>query len=88
MVSRQAVIESNFLTVVCAPVYSAYHGLPSQIEVGVDEGLKHASSIHCDELISLPKSMLTDFVGSLSPTKLDQLNRALIAALDISSASL
>ncbi len=72
----------------CAPVYSAYHGLPSQIEVGVDEGLKHASSIHCDELISLPKSMLTDFVGSLLPTKLDQLNRALIAALDISSTSL
>jgi mRNA interferase MazF len=88
VVSRQAVIESNFSTVVCAPVYSAYHGLPSQIEVGVDEGLKHASSIHCDELISLPKSMLTDFVGSLSPTKLDQLNRALIAALDISSTSL
>lgn len=88
VVSRQAVIESNFSTVVCAPVYSAYHGLPSQIEVGVDEGLKHASSMHCDELISLPKSMLTDFVGSLSPTKLDQLNRALIAALDISSSSL
>jgi mRNA interferase MazF len=88
VVSRQAVIESNFSTVVCAPVYSAYHGLPSQIEVGVDEGLKHASSIHCDELISLPKSMLTDFVGSLLPTKLDQLNRALIAALDISSTSL
>ncbi|HEV8657070.1 MAG TPA: type II toxin-antitoxin system PemK/MazF family toxin [Thermoanaerobaculia bacterium] len=82
VVSRQAVIESRFSTVVCAPVYSAYHGLPSQLEVGVEEGLKHTSSVHCDELISLPKLVLTDFVGSLSDSKLEQLNRALAAALD------
>lgn len=83
VVSRQAVIESRFSTVVCAPVYSSYHGLTSQVAVGVDEGLKHPSSIHCDELISLSKSVLSDFVGSLSAMKLDQLNRALAAALDL-----
>ena len=83
VVSRQAVIESRFSTVVCAPVYSAYHGLSSQVEVGVEEGLKHSSSIHCDELVSLPKSALSDFVGSLSTAKLEQLNRALTAALDL-----
>jgi mRNA interferase MazF len=66
VVGRQAVIESRFATVVCAPVYSAHHGLASQVEVGIEEGLKHQSSIHCDELISLPKSALTDFVGTLS----------------------
>ena len=83
VVSRQAVIESRFSTVVCAPVYSAHHSLASQIEVGIDEGLKHQSSIHCDELISLPKSALTDFVGVLSSAKVEQLNRALTAALDL-----
>ena len=85
IVSRQAVIESRFSTVVCAPVYSAFHGLTSQVEVGIEEGLKHQSSIHCDELISLPKSTLTDFVGSLSPAKVEQLNHALAAALDLPS---
>jgi mRNA interferase MazF len=49
----------------------------------VDEGLKHDSSIHCDELISLPKSLLTNFVGSLSLKKIEELDRALIIALDI-----
>jgi mRNA interferase MazF len=66
-VSRQILIDSKFSTVVCAPIYSAYHGLSTQVPVGVEDGLKHDSSIHCDELVSLPKSVLTDYVGSLSP---------------------
>jgi len=49
----------------------------------VDEGLKQDSSVHCDELVSLPKSLLTNFVGSLSPQKTEELNRALSIALDI-----
>lgn len=60
IVSRQVVIQSRFSTVTCAPIYSAYDGLSTQVLVGVDEGLKHESSIHCDELVSLPKSVLTN----------------------------
>ena len=69
IVSRQVVIESRFSTVISAPIYSAYDGLSTQVPVGVDEGLKHDSSIHCDELVSLPKSVLTNFVGTLSGQK-------------------
>jgi mRNA interferase MazF len=83
VVSRQVVIDSRFSTVVCAPVYSVNDGLASQVPIGVDEGLLHDSSIHCDELISLPKSALTNFVGTLSSAKLQALNRALKVALDI-----
>ena len=64
IVSRQVVIDSRFSTVTCAPVYTAYDGLSTQVPVGVEEGLKHASSIHCDELISIPKSNLTHYVGA------------------------
>ena len=46
-----------------------------------DEGLKHDSAVHCDELVSLPKPVLTDYVGSLGPTKLAKLDAALKAAL-------
>ena len=83
VVSRQVVIESRFSTVACAPVYSSYTGLSTQVEVGVEEGLKHESSIHCDELVSLLKSRLTDFVGSLSPAKMAKLDRALAIALGL-----
>ena len=83
IVSRQVLIDSRFSTVICAPIYSTHDGLSTQVLVGVDQGLKHDSSIHCDELISLPKSLLTNFVGSLSLNKIEELNRALSIALDI-----
>lgn len=83
VVSRQVLIESRFSTVICAPIYSSYEGLSTQVPVDVDQGLKHDSSIYCDELVSLPKSILTNFVGSLPPDKLQELNRALCIALEI-----
>lgn len=83
VVSRQVLIDSRFSTVMCTPVYTAYDGLATQVPVGVEEGLKHESSIHCDEIVSLAKSMLSNYIGSLSPQKLGQLNRALRIALDI-----
>jgi mRNA interferase MazF len=51
--------------------------------VGLDEGLKHESSVHCDELVSLPKSALTHYVGTLPSEKIEELNKALKMALDI-----
>ena len=83
VVSRRAVIDSRFSSVICAPVYSARHGLSSQVAVGVDDGLKHDSAIHCDELVSLPKTALTDYIGTLSPERIAQLDRALAVALDL-----
>jgi mRNA interferase MazF len=83
IVSRQVVVDSRFSTVVCVPVYSAYDGLATQVRVGPDAGLKHASSLHCDELVSLLKSSLTDFVGTLSNEQLEELNLALAVALDL-----
>jgi mRNA interferase MazF len=83
IVSRPVLIDSRFSTVICAPVYSAHDGLSTQVLIGIEEGLKHESSIHCDELISLPKSVLTNYVGVLSPEKLDALDHALSIALDL-----
>jgi mRNA interferase MazF len=83
VVSRQALIDSKFSTVVCAPVFSEHQGLPTQVVVGIPEGLKHESSIQCDGLMSLEKSRLTDFVGTLGPTKLQELAQALQIALAV-----
>ena len=81
VVSRQALIDSRFSTVVCAPVYTRRDGLATQVELGAEDGLKHQSSIHCDALVSLPKSMLTDFVARLAPLRMRALDQALRVAL-------
>jgi mRNA interferase MazF len=83
VVSRQVLIDSRFSSVVCVPVYTAYDGLATQVPLGVEEGLAHERSLHCDEVVSLAKAVLTDYVGALSPRKIAALNRALRVALDL-----
>lgn len=83
IVSRQALVNSRFSSVVCAPVYSRHDELSSQVRIGVEEGLKAESSIHCDELVSLPKALLTRYVGRLNSSKMDEMNGALVIALEL-----
>ena len=83
VISRQVLIQSRFSTVICAPVYFSHSGLSTQVLGGIEEGLKHPSSIYCDELVSIPKSALTHFIGSLSPEKTAKLNRTLDIATGI-----
>jgi mRNA interferase MazF len=81
VVSRQTLIDSRFSTLVCAPVYTRRDGLATQVELGPEDGLKHESSIHCDALVSLSKTMLTDFVASLAPARIRTVDQALRIAL-------
>ena len=69
IVSRQVLVDSRFSTVICAPVYSAFDGISTQVAIGVAEGLKHESAVHCDELVSIRKTALTDFIGRMGPKK-------------------
>lgn len=83
VVSRQILIESKFSTVICAPVFTSGQGLSTQVPIGAEEGLKHASWIMCDNLVSLRKADLTNYIGSLARSKLATLNDALKMALDL-----
>ncbi|MGA7294558.1 MAG: type II toxin-antitoxin system PemK/MazF family toxin [Terriglobales bacterium] len=83
VISRQVLIDSRFSTVICAPVFSTGDGLSTQVAVGPAEGLKHSSWIMCDNLVSLRKTDLTHYIGSVPGTKIAELNVALKAALDL-----
>jgi mRNA interferase MazF len=83
VVSRQMLIDSAYATVVCAPIFTNGRGLSTQVAVGQDEGLKHESWVVCDNLRSVAKSDLTQFVGSLSWSKSVELDEALRAALSL-----
>jgi mRNA interferase MazF len=84
IVSRQVLIDSKFSTVICAPVFTDGNNLSTQVPIGLNEGMKHESWIMCDNLVSIRKTDLTAHVGSLSSTKIRQLDEALKMALDLS----
>jgi mRNA interferase MazF len=83
VVSRQTLLDSKADKVICAPVNTTFMGLETQLPVGVEEGLKHASCVNCDQLVLIDKGRLTNFVGTLSSQKLRALKRALRVALDV-----
>ena len=83
VVSRQTLIDSKFPSVVCAAVMTEGQGLATQVSIGIDEGMKHECWIHCDDLRSIQKSVLTQWVRSLPPGKMRKLDYALAVALDL-----
>jgi len=83
IVSRQASIDSKAARVLYAPVNTTYVGPATHVPVDVDEGLKEPSCINCDQLFTVGKSVLTDFVAALSATKVRQLRAALRIALAV-----
>jgi mRNA interferase MazF len=83
VVSRQDLLDSKANRVLCAPINTSGVGLSTEVPVGVDEGLKHESVLNCDQITRLEKSMLTDYIGALSLTKLRLLRVALVVAFDI-----
>jgi mRNA-degrading endonuclease toxin of MazEF toxin-antitoxin module len=64
-------------------VSSTGEGLSTQVRVGPDQGLKRESWIMCDNLVSLRKAQLTDYVCAISGALERELNRALRSALGL-----
>ena len=67
-------------TVMVAPVTSTRRGAPSEVHVGVEEGLKHDSAINLDHVQTVEQDRLVAFVGTLGPMKMQQVCRALAIA--------
>jgi mRNA interferase MazF len=83
IVSREALLTTAHSTVLCAPIYSNHDGIASQVLIGSESGLRGPSSIHCDNVVSVARAALTDFIGALPPERVVALDRALAVALGI-----
>jgi mRNA interferase MazF len=70
--------------VTCAPITRMIRGIPSEVEVGLAEGLPQAGAITCDNIVTVPKAALDpEPVGLLGFGKRAELDGALRFALDI-----
>ena len=86
VVSRSFIASNDDIsTVLCAPIYSEFLGLGTEVAVGTEDGLPRASSIRCDFLTLMFKRRFTMLVGRLGAAGLRDLDRALKVALDLRS---
>ena len=80
ILTRQAVLPL-LRTAVVAPVTSNIRGLPSEVQVGLDEGLKHNSVVNLDWVQTVEQRLLTHYVGSLGEARMVEVCRALVIAM-------
>ena len=84
IVSRSFIAQNPDVdTVICAPVYSEILGIKTEVVLGKEDGLRRSCAIRCDFLMLLFKSKLTQFAGTLSPNKVQELNLAISYALQL-----
>jgi mRNA interferase MazF len=79
ILSRQEVI-GLLSTVVVAPITSTIRGVPSEVAVGADEGLKQPSAVNLDHVQTVDQSSLRQFVGAVGAGKMRQVCQALAVA--------
>jgi mRNA interferase MazF len=79
VLTRQEVIELLH-TVMVAPVTSKIRGAPSEVLVGIEEGLRHDSAVNLDHVQTVETSRLRRRVGQLGPDKMADVCQALAIA--------
>lgn len=67
-------------TVTVAAVTSTLRGSPTEVELGVPEGLKQTSCVNLCNLFTVQKDELRTFVGAVSREKMKEVCRALAIA--------
>ncbi|HSB62234.1 MAG TPA: type II toxin-antitoxin system PemK/MazF family toxin [Vicinamibacteria bacterium] len=79
VLSRQDVIPLLH-TVMVAPITSTIRGAPSEVVIGVAEGLKHDSAVNLDHVQTVERARLEAYVGQLPPGRMREVCRALAIA--------
>jgi len=68
-------------TVMVAPILSTIYGVPSEVVIGIDEGLKKTSAINLDHIQTVDKNHLTSFISHLSESIMQKVCYALQGAV-------
>lgn len=84
VLTRQEVI-GLLSTVMVAPITSAIRGAPSEVLVGVEEGLKAPSAVNLDHVQTVEQRQLLHYLGSLSRERMTAVCRALAIATGCAS---
>lgn len=68
-------------TVMVAPITSAIRGAPSEVVVGIAEGLKNRSAVNLDHVQTVEQRRLGHYLGTASPETMERVCEALRVAV-------
>ena len=81
LVLTRDVMANRLQSVTVAPVTSTIRGTPTEVQVGVAEGLKHDCVVNLDHLQTVRRSALRGWIGRLGSSQMFDVCRALNTAL-------
>src|SRR5262245_37830673 len=67
--------------VIVAPITTRVRGIPTEVPLGIAEGLPKACVVNLDTITPIPRRTLSRLVSPLSPEKLAAVEQALLFAL-------
>ena len=80
LVLTREVMANRLHTVTVAPVTSTIRGMPTEVRVGVAQGLKHECVVNLDHVQTVPRADLQQWIGRLGPERMFEVCGALNAA--------
>ena len=70
LVMSRPVALAHLHTAIVAPITSTVRDLPSEVRIGVADGLKVDSVANLDHLLSVPQAELRHYVGHLDESRM------------------
>ena len=67
--------------VTIAPITSTIRDIPSEVLLSKEDGMKHDCAINLDHIQTVSKGKVGGLITKLSPTRMDELHKALNFAL-------
>jgi mRNA interferase MazF len=80
ILTRQEIL-GHLYSITVAPITTTIRGIPSEVVIGPESGLKTISAINLDNMMTVPKDELRSFVGTISPQIMAAVREALLFAL-------
>jgi mRNA interferase MazF len=70
-------------TVTVAPISRTIRGIPTEVRLGVESGLKDESAANLDHIVTVGKGRVGRWIGSLSPNRKPELRAAINFAFEL-----
>lgn len=83
LILTRELVRPHLSSVTVAPITSSIRGLSTEVPVGTANGLEQEAVVHCDSIVTVPKSAIGRQIGYLLPIQEIDLNAAIRAAFDL-----